>query len=191
MFLKYKNPLLLFLFLEKTPIVYWTSKTISIQHNIVYVPKKWFYLLTQIMKYELIFNNNFLIENSAVDTSSYKTLPFNTLNMSFNKILNFYTFYYYNIKTKITFFIGNNILSEYSYTSIDKLYPNANWLERETSEMYNLIFFWKNDTRRLLLDYSKNENPMLKNYPCEGYVDVFYNIFENQVTTQTSETIEL
>jgi NADH:ubiquinone oxidoreductase subunit C len=57
--------------------------------------------------------------------------------------------------------------------------------------MYGLIFYWKNDARKLLLDYSKLENPMLKDFPCEGIQDVFYNFFENQVVVQKNEIIEL
>ena len=57
--------------------------------------------------------------------------------------------------------------------------------------MYNVIFLNKTDTRRLLLDYSKNENPLLKNYPSSGYTELFYNIFENQVTATNVEVIDL
>jgi NADH:ubiquinone oxidoreductase subunit C len=64
-------------------------------------------------------------------------------------------------------------------------------LERETSEMYNLYYTHKVDIRRILLDYSKLENPLLKKFPCEGYNDLFYSIFENQVVIKSSETIEL
>jgi NADH:ubiquinone oxidoreductase subunit C len=57
--------------------------------------------------------------------------------------------------------------------------------------MYGVFFYWKNDTRKLLLDYSKIENPMLKDFPCEGFMDVFFNFFENQVTIHKNEVIEL
>ena len=142
MYKKYNITLILFLLLEKVPILYWTSKTLTPNHNVIYLSKKWFYLFTQITKNELILNNNFLIENSALDTSSYKTLPLKIKESYFNKILLFYTFYYYNIKTKLTVFVGNNLLKEVGYNSIDRIYNNANWLERETSEMYNVLFFW-------------------------------------------------
>ena len=75
--------------------------------------------------------------------------------------------------------------------SIDKIYKNANWLERETSEMYGILYYNKNDTRKLLLDYSKIENPLLKDFPSEGLQDVFFNFFENQVTISKNEIIEL
>jgi hypothetical protein len=35
------------------------------------------------------------------------------------------------------------------------------------------------------------ENPMLKDFPCEGIQDVFYNFFENQVVVQKNEIVEL
>ena len=141
MYKKYNISLILFLLLEKVPIIYWTSKTLTPNHNVIYLSKKWFYLFTQITKNELILNNNFLIENSALDTSSYKTLPLKVKESYFNKILLFYTFYFYNIKTKLTVFVGNNLLKEIGYNSIDRIYNNANWLERETSEMYNVLFY--------------------------------------------------
>jgi NADH:ubiquinone oxidoreductase subunit C len=57
--------------------------------------------------------------------------------------------------------------------------------------MFGVNYTFKNDVRKLLLDYSKNENPMLKDFPCEGYSDVFYNIFEEQVIFHTNDVIEL
>lgn len=57
--------------------------------------------------------------------------------------------------------------------------------------MYGVFFFFKQDGRKLLLDYSKIENPMLKHFPSEGLADVFYNFFFNQVTTIKNETVEL
>jgi NADH:ubiquinone oxidoreductase subunit C len=74
---------------------------------------------------------------------------------------------------------------------VDKLYKSASWLEREVGEMFNVSYTLKSDTRRLLLDYSKQENPLLKDYPVEGLISVFYNIFEEQVTYGNLTVIEL
>ena len=81
--------------------------------------------------------------------------------------------------------------SNSNLNSIESFFPNASWLERETAEMYGIYFFNKNDSRKLLLDYSKNENPLLKNYPVEGYSQVFFSFFENQVVIQNSTSVEL
>ena len=57
--------------------------------------------------------------------------------------------------------------------------------------MYGIFFEFKIDVRKLLLDYSKLENPLLKDFSSEGIVDVFYNFFENQVVFYKNEIIEL
>ena len=75
--------------------------------------------------------------------------------------------------------------------SVDKIYKSASWLERETGEMFGIQYTAKVDTRRLLLDYSKQENPLLKDYPCEGFNDVFYNFFEDQVVFNQTTVVEL
>jgi NADH:ubiquinone oxidoreductase subunit C len=57
--------------------------------------------------------------------------------------------------------------------------------------MFGVNYSFKLDIRKLLLDYSKNENPMLKDFPCGGYSDVFYNVFEDQVVFNNTDVIEL
>jgi len=75
--------------------------------------------------------------------------------------------------------------------SLDKLYKSSNWLERETGEMFKIMYSNKIDCRRLLLDYSRQENPLLKDFPVEGFNDIFYCFFENQVNSTTANNIEL
>ena len=57
--------------------------------------------------------------------------------------------------------------------------------------MFKISYQNKIDTRRLLLDYSKQENPLLKDYPVEGFNDFFYNFFEDQVTFNNNTVVEL
>ena len=78
-----------------------------------------------------------------------------------------------------------------SFISIDTVFLNASWLERETSEMYGIFYSNKKDTRKLLLDYSRNEFPLKKDFSSEGCVDCFYNIFENDVIYTNNDIIEL
>ena len=139
----------------------------------------------------MFFSNSTLLENSAIDNKK----SFNFLNrVDFslkNRILLFYVYYFYTLKTKILLFttFNNNSLSK--IPSIDKLYKSASWLERETGEMFRISYEQKNDTRRLLLDYSKTENPLLKDYPVEGFNDAFYSLFEDQVVYNNSTVVEL
>jgi NADH:ubiquinone oxidoreductase subunit C len=57
--------------------------------------------------------------------------------------------------------------------------------------MYCINYLNKNDNRSLLLDYSKNEYPMLKDFPSEGYNEIYFNIFENKINYIANEFIEL
>ena len=131
------------------------------------------------------------MENSAVDNK--KSFDFlNRVGFSLkNRILLFYVYYFYTLKTKLLLFstFNNNTLSK--VVSIDKLYKSASWLERETGEMFRISYEQKIDTRRLLLDYSKSENPLLKDYPVEGFNDAFYSLFEDQVVYNNSTVVEL
>nr|NP_149392.1 NADH dehydrogenase subunit 9 [Tetrahymena thermophila]7TGH_S3 Chain S3, NADH dehydrogenase subunit 9 [Tetrahymena thermophila]8GYM_S3 Chain S3, NADH dehydrogenase subunit 9 [Tetrahymena thermophila SB210]8GYM_s3 Chain s3, NADH dehydrogenase subunit 9 [Tetrahymena thermophila SB210]8GZU_S3 Chain S3, NADH dehydrogenase subunit 9 [Tetrahymena thermophila SB210]8GZU_s3 Chain s3, NADH dehydrogenase subunit 9 [Tetrahymena thermophila SB210]AAK77589.1 NADH dehydrogenase subunit 9 [Tetrahymena the len=195
---KYMQPIQLFIVFEKLNSKMWISKKLNSNHSIALIPSNWFYSINLFLKRELLFSNITLIENSAIDTISYnletnqndldKT---NIENYFFkNKMLVFYNYYNYFLKSKLTLFIILNNLNK-SIDSIDRIFANANWLERETSEMYGINYKWKIDTRKLLLDYSKIENPMLKEFQSEGTQDAFYNIFENQVVVLKNETVEL
>lgn len=57
--------------------------------------------------------------------------------------------------------------------------------------MFGVMFYKKKDIRNLLLEYSKTEYPMLKEFPTEGYYDLYYNIFDDQLHYIESEFIEL
>ena len=56
-----------------------------------------------------------------------------------------------------------------------ELFNNANWLEREASELSNLFFSNKKDTRNLMLQYGETSSPFKKSYPTIGYHELFYN----------------
>ena len=57
--------------------------------------------------------------------------------------------------------------------------------------MYNIDFIYKKDKRNLLLEYSKIEPVMLKNYQVEGLNDIYFSFFENQIVINKNSTIEL
>lgn len=61
--------------------------------------------------------------------------------------------------------------------SIDMLFFNFWWLEREVSEMHGVVFFQKMDTRNLLLEYFSILTPLKKHFPVYGLYELYYNIF--------------
>ena len=136
-------------------------------------------------KHELFFSNSSLIENSALDLK--KNLFFLYKYNKYNLI--FYIYYFFTLNVKIMLLCTYNFKNKVQ--SLDKLYKSSNWLEREASEMFKIMYSNKTDCRRLLLDYSKQENPLLKDFPVEGFDDIFYCFFENQVDNINNNDIEL
>ena len=132
-----------------------------------------------------------LLENSALDNK--KNLNFSKKLQFFfkNSILLFYIYHFFFLKVNILLYTNFNNSTLDKVPSLDKVFKSAGWLERETGEMFKVSFNLKIDTRRLLLDYSKQENPLLKDYPVEGFNDVFYNFFEDQVVYNNSTVVEL
>lgn len=192
MYKKYMFPINIFIVFEKLNTNIWSSKILKPNHFFILVHQDWFYNLNLFLKNDLFLSNSTLIENSAVDTLKFSNLN-NNLNFFFkkNRIIVYYSYYFYNLKLKLNIILLNNFFKKNKITSIDKIYKNANWLERETSEMFSINFHNKKDIRKLLLDYSKLENPMLKDFPTEGFSETFYDFFEDQVIFLNNSSIEL
>jgi NADH-quinone oxidoreductase subunit C len=57
--------------------------------------------------------------------------------------------------------------------------------------MFGINFYFKVDARNLLLDYSQNENPLLKRFPVTGFKEVHYSILADAVIYQNSAAVEL
>lgn len=192
MYKKYNFPLNLFLILENVNASIFSSKYLLPNHFVLLLNPSWIFLLNQILKNEFFFNNSHLVEMSAIDSLNYNNLvPDTELFLKKNRIVLFYIYYVYFLKLKLTVLTFYNFAKPKQIASVDNIFKNASWLERETSEMFNVAFNLKRDSRKLLLDYSKNEAPMLKNFNTDGLSDVFYNFFEDQVTFHNNDLVEL
>lgn len=188
--IKYQFPMHLFLTFEKiTPVVY-TSECLTINHYVIILPKEWYFSFNKGLKFDSISSLTTLIEQSAVDVSGFSN--FNDkffLDLKQNPFFFYNVYYSYSMKTRCSIFTKIN--KSNGTPSIESLFYNASWLERETSEMYGIAFNFKKDIRNLLLDYSKNEYPLLKDFPVEGYNDAYYDFFEENVQYCEYEFIEL
>ena len=185
---KYQFPINIFIVFEKINFAVYTSEVLTPNHYICYIPKQWYYGLNIFLKKELFYNYSFLVEMSAIDTFNYKNIFWKDKSFNTNhRFIQYNMYYHYLIKTRLTFLVT----TDYKLDSIDQLYKNAMWLEREVSEMYGLNYLNKKDSRSLLLDYSRNEHPLLKDFPCEGYYEIYFDFFENKINYVKNEFIEL
>jgi NADH-quinone oxidoreductase subunit C len=65
--------------------------------------------------------------------------------------------------------------------SIIEVFPGANWFERETYDLYGVVFSGHPDMRRLLTDYGFEGHPLRKDFPLTGFVEVRYDDEQRRV----------
>ena len=65
--------------------------------------------------------------------------------------------------------------------SIIGVFPGADWFERETYDLYGVLFTGHPDMRRLLTDYGFEGHPLRKDFPLTGFVEVRYDDEQKRV----------
>ena len=69
--------------------------------------------------------------------------------------------------------------------SITKIFPSANWMEREVFDMYGVKFKNHPDLRRILTDYGFKGHPLRKDFPLTGFNEVRYSEKDKKVIYET------
>jgi NADH-quinone oxidoreductase subunit C len=65
--------------------------------------------------------------------------------------------------------------------SIIGVFPGADWFERETYDLYGVLFAGHPDLRRLLTDYGFEGHPLRKDFPLTGFVEVRWDDEQKRV----------
>ena len=74
-----------------------------------------------------------------------------------------------------------------SVPSVVELFPSAGWYERETFDMFGVVFSDHPDLRRILTDYGFSGHPLRKDFPLTGFVEVRYDDEAKRVVYQPVE----
>ena len=80
--------------------------------------------------------------------------------------------------------ININIEEKNIVPSITKIFPSANWMEREVFDMYGISFKDHPDLRRILTDYGFTGYSLRKDFPLTGHTEVRYSEEKKKVISE-------
>ena len=80
--------------------------------------------------------------------------------------------------------INTHINEKIVVPSITKIFPSANWMEREVFDMYGVSFKDHPDLRKILTDYGFEGYPLRKDFPLTGHTEVRYSEAKKKVISE-------
>ena len=145
-------------------------KESKIKHNQLYVTINSEDLLDVILLLKSNKNIKFrqLIDITAVDYPE---------NHKRFKIVYLLLSHEFNQRIILSYFISENE----KISSLTKIFPSANWMEREVFDMYGIKFNDHPDMRRILTDYGFEGHPLRKDFPLTGHTEVRYSEEQKKV----------
>lgn len=170
--LKYilKNFSLFFIFSEnfyKNTLIIYTSSFLS-------------FFLTFFVKYSIFFK-----DFSLFDIGSYEIPIIDNFNRSRRRIFNILykniIWYLYRSSVFSNYLFLFSLVVKSSIKSIETIYKNAKWLEREISDFFNIFFINKVDRRSLFSIPMFYESPYKKKYPMTGFYEIFICFFTKKI----------
>ena len=77
--------------------------------------------------------------------------------------------------------IKTSASEETPVASLVELFPGADGYERETYDLFGVIFSHHPDLRRIMTDYGFDGHPLRKDFPMSGFVEVRYDDEQKRV----------
>jgi NADH:ubiquinone oxidoreductase subunit C len=139
-------------------------------------------LFPSIAKLLATSSNISLLEGSAVD---FMEGP--------RRFLLFYVFstLSFNFSASIPFFLFTKAFGFSPVFSFSSLFPSANWIERETFDMFGIIFNNHPDLRRILTDYGFRGHPLRKDFPLSGFFEIYYSSFVKGIQVRPLHLLQM
>ena len=154
-------------------------------------------LASKIQK-SIIENNEFLIEISEADLIDVIQFLKSNDSCKFRQLIDIagvdypenekrfqlvYLFLSHEINVRIKLLIKFDL--NQTIPSITKIFPSANWMEREVFDMYGIKFKNHPDLRRILTDYNFKGYPLRKDFPLTGFNEVRYSEKDKKVVYES------
>jgi NADH-quinone oxidoreductase subunit C len=73
--------------------------------------------------------------------------------------------------------------------SIEEIFKNANWHEREVLDMFGIEFFGHSDPRRIIMPHDWEGHPLRKDYPL-GYEEVQFSFNFDEIDKRKPYAVE-
>ena len=132
--------------------------------TVVVVRKEQAYTVLEYLKTDSELAYTFLVDVTAVDNSQMES---ELMQFDYARFMVVYQLYSYQgqCRLRVKAPVHENDLS---ISSVTALWKGANWLERETYDMFGINFEGHPDLRRILMPDDFEGHPLRKDYPLRG-----------------------
>ena len=120
-----------------------------------------------------------LIDISGLDYSAYGNEPWSGRRFASSAHL---TSVKHNWRVRLKVFADDDAFPVID--SVNDLWPSANWYERESFDLYGILYAGHPDLRRILTDYGFVGHPFRKDFPVSGHVEMRYDPEQGRVVYQ-------
>lgn len=140
--------------------------------NILFIPNFSIPYLVLYLKYSFFFKSFLLLDLGIYEIPAI-------IN---KKLISYKNIIWYIFKNSLdNYLFIFSILFNCSVNSIELLFRNAKWLEKESLEFFNIFFKKKKDRRTLFTIPIFYEAPFRKKFPTTGFYELFICFFSKKI----------